>query len=239
MRKRILFKDEEISHEIERRIKEEHLKAGDRLPSERQMAEEFGVQRDTVRCALDILLKKGEIVRKPRHGYYVAQQRIVIDVNNLHAVKKEIEDVGIKSRSILLSYELVSINKKLSERMHLPQGTLCCQILRIRYDDEKPISLERSYVNAAHVPGLSREDLQSRSLTSILRRRYGINLVSADQRITQVYPDDMEAELLRVDKNEPLIRYEGLMYDRKGRLIELFDNTILPDSMEFRIRDFA
>ena len=45
MRKRILFKDEEISREIERRIREERLKEWDRLPSERQLAEEFGVQR--------------------------------------------------------------------------------------------------------------------------------------------------------------------------------------------------
>lgn len=63
MRKRILFKDEEISREIERRIREERLKEWDRLPSERQLAEEFGVQRDTVRSALEILIKKGVLIR--------------------------------------------------------------------------------------------------------------------------------------------------------------------------------
>ena len=44
MRKRILFRDEEIAREIEMRIEDERLKEGDRLPSERQLAVEFGVQ---------------------------------------------------------------------------------------------------------------------------------------------------------------------------------------------------
>ena len=62
MRKRILFKDEEISREIERRIHDERMNEWDRLPSERQLAEEFCVQRDTVRCALEILVKKGVLI---------------------------------------------------------------------------------------------------------------------------------------------------------------------------------
>lgn len=49
----------------------------------------------------------------------------------------------------------------------------------------------------------------------------------------------MEAELLRIRKNEPLVRYEGLIYDRKDRLIEYFDNVMLPYSLEFHIRDYA
>ena len=239
MRKRILFKDEEISREIERQIEEKRLKEGDRLPSERQLAEEFGVQRDTVRCALEILMKKGVLIKRPRQGYYVAQKRIKLDLNNFRSVKKEIENIGRNNRAIMLDFEMISMGKKLSEMTQLPEGTLCYQILRIRYDNEKPMSLERSYLIADHVPGLNQEDLEQRSLATLLRQDYGITLVSAHQRITQVYADDMESELLRISKDEPIIRYEGLIHDRKDRLIEFFDNVVLPDSIEFHIRDYA
>ena len=239
MRKRILFKDEEISREIERRITEERMKEGDRMPSERQLAEDFGVQRDTVRCALEILLKKGVLVKRPRRGYYVAPKRIELNLNNFSAIKKEIESIGRDHRSILLSYEMISMGSKLSEMTRLPEGTMCYQMVRIRYDKESPISLERSCLIAEHVPGLSKEDLEHRSLASILRQDHGITLVRADQRITQVSAGDMEAELLRVDRGEPLIRYEGLIHDRRGRLIEFFDNYVIPDSIEFRMRDFV
>lgn len=239
MRKHILFKDEEISREIERRIRDDRMGVGDKLPSERQLAEEFEVQRDTVRCALDILLKRGLIIKKPRQGYYVAPKKIEINVNNFRSVKKDIENLGRNSKSIMLNYEMISMSKKLSEITQLPEGTLCYQVLRIRYDGEKPISVERSNIVAEYVPGLSREDLEQRGLASTLRHEYGITLVSARQRITQVYGDDMEAELLRISKNEPLIRYEGLLYDKKDRLIEYFNNVVLTDIIEFHIRDFA
>lgn len=239
MRKRILFKDEEIAREIERRIEAERLKEGDRLPPERQLAEEFGVQRDTVRCALTVLVKKGVLVRRPRKGYFVAPKRIELNVNNFRSVKKDIESIGRSNRTVMLNYEIISMSKRLSEMTELPEGTLCYQVLRIRYDNEKPMSLERSYIIAEHVPGLTREELEHRSLASILRQEYGITLVSAQQRITQVYADDLEAELLRIGRDEPIIRYEGLIYDRKNRLIEFFDNVVLPENIEFRIRDFA
>lgn len=239
MRKRILFRDEEISREIEMRIVEGRMKEGDKLPSERQLAEEFGVQRDTVRCALDTLIKKGVIVKVPRRGHFVAHKRIEVNLSNFRTIRREVESIGETYRAITLSYEKVCISRQLAETMQLDEGTLCYQILRIRYDNNKPMSIESAYVVAEHVPELSRDELEDRSLASILRQRYGIILSGADQRITQVYPGNMEAELLRVGKDEPLIRYEGLLYDRKGRLIQYFDNMIVPDSIEFHIRDFA
>jgi DNA-binding GntR family transcriptional regulator len=101
------------------------------------------------------------------------------------------------------------------------------------------MSLEKSYLVAEHVPDMSREDLEQHNLGSLLKNRYGLSLSRVQQRITQVYADDMEAELLRVSRNEPLIRYDGMIYDRKDRLIEYFDNVVVPDNIEFHIRDFA
>lgn len=239
MRKRILFKEEEISREIERRIESERLREGDRLPSERELAEEFGVQRGTVRCALEVLLHEGVIVKRPRQGYFAAPKRIEINLNNFRSIMKDVEMVGIYKKSIILNLEMISMSKRLSEITELQEGTLCYQLLRLRYDSKRPISLEKSYIIAEHVPEMRREDLEHQTLGAFLKNRYGIHLASAHQHITQVYGGDMETELLRISRNEPLIRYEGLLYDRKDRLIEYFDNAIIPDSIEFHIWDYA
>ena len=123
MRKRILFKDEEISREIERRIREERLKEWDRLPSERQLAEEFGVQRDTVRSALEILIKKGVLIRKPRKGHFVAPRRIEINLDQIRSIIREIERVRNDNRSIMLNLEMISMSEKLACRDSLLSDT--------------------------------------------------------------------------------------------------------------------
>ena len=239
MRKRVLFRDEEISREIERQIEEERLKERDRLPSERSLAEEFGVQRDTVRSALEILVKKGVLIRKPRKGYFIAPRKIEINLNHIRSIIKEIERVRNDNRSVMLNYEMISMGKSLAEITRLPEGTLCYQILRIRYDNDRPVSLEKSYLIAEHVPGMSRKDIETHALGSLMKNRYGITLASVHHRITQVYADDIEAELLRISKKEALVRYEGMIFDRKDRLIEYFDNVVMPDNIEFHIRDYA
>lgn len=239
MRKKILFRDEEISREIKWYIEDMRMGEGSRIPSERELAEHFGVQRDTVRSALEILLKNGVLIKKPRLGYYVAPKRIEFDLNNFRSMKQAIERLGRESRALLLTFEKISMNEKLAEKTLMPEGTLCYRIMRLRYENDRTFSFERSYLISEHVPGLCQEDVNLKSLSAVLRSKYGIKLANSHQRITQVYANDMEAELLRIRRDEPLMRYEGLVYDRQGRLIEFFDNVLRIESVEFRIRDYA
>ena len=72
MKKNLLTLDVALSKEIKYMLKEEHYLPGDKLPSERKLAELFHVQRLTVRGALNLLLQDKTIISKPRSGYYVA-----------------------------------------------------------------------------------------------------------------------------------------------------------------------
>ena len=55
MKKNLLTLDVALSKEIKYMLKEEHYLPGDKLPSERKLAELFHVQRLTVRGALNHL----------------------------------------------------------------------------------------------------------------------------------------------------------------------------------------
>ena len=239
VRKKILFKDEEISLELQYQIETKRLREGCRLPSERQLAEEFGVQRNTVRSALGILLKKGVLVKKPRQGYFVAPKRVELNIKDLSSIKKDIADIGNKYRTIVLNFEKISLDRELAEKTGLPEGSICYQILRLRYDEDRPISIERSYLIADRTPDLTREEVTQKPSSSILRQKYGISLGSLQQKIAHVYSNGMESVLLKTSRGEPLIRYEGMIYDKKGCLVEFFNNVILADGIEFRVRNFA
>jgi DNA-binding LacI/PurR family transcriptional regulator len=65
------FKD--IADEILRIIKSRNMRSGDRLPSEKQLAEFFGVSHLTVRRALDLLAEKELIHKQPSRGNFVGK----------------------------------------------------------------------------------------------------------------------------------------------------------------------
>ncbi|HCN89985.1 MAG TPA: GntR family transcriptional regulator, partial [Oxalobacteraceae bacterium] len=62
---------DEIAHQIEARILEGSLKAGDSLPPERQFAEEFGVSRSSLREAIQKLESRGLLTSRQGGGTYV------------------------------------------------------------------------------------------------------------------------------------------------------------------------
>jgi GntR family transcriptional repressor for pyruvate dehydrogenase complex len=62
---------EQIAEQIERRILSGELTSGDRLPTERQLAEQFHVSRTAVREAMKSLAQKGLVDMRPGRGTIV------------------------------------------------------------------------------------------------------------------------------------------------------------------------
>src|SRR5947208_2079570 len=52
---------------------------GDRLPSENELAERYGVQNLTVRKGLHVLVREGLIVSRPKRGYFVREGGQIMD----------------------------------------------------------------------------------------------------------------------------------------------------------------
>ena len=62
---------ERVAVQIEQRILDGELRSGDRLPTERELAEQFQVSRTAVREALKILAQKGLVDMRPGRGTIV------------------------------------------------------------------------------------------------------------------------------------------------------------------------
>ncbi len=62
---------EKIVEQIERRILAGEIKVGDQLPSERELAEQFGVSRTAVREAVKALSQKGLLEVHPGRGTFI------------------------------------------------------------------------------------------------------------------------------------------------------------------------
>lgn len=64
-----------IAAELSRRITDRELAPGDKVPSTRQVAQEFGVALATAAKALDVLRAEGLVITRPRSGTVVAPRR--------------------------------------------------------------------------------------------------------------------------------------------------------------------
>jgi GntR family transcriptional regulator, transcriptional repressor for pyruvate dehydrogenase complex len=62
---------EQVAEQVEKRILAGELRSGDRLPTERELAEQFHVSRTAVREAMKILAQKGLVDMRPGRGTIV------------------------------------------------------------------------------------------------------------------------------------------------------------------------
>ena len=74
-------------------IRSGDLKSGQVVPSERRLADEFGVARATVREAMQGLITLG-VIEKRGNGFYVLGDRLpALDLNGLDRTKRLVEDL--------------------------------------------------------------------------------------------------------------------------------------------------
>jgi GntR family transcriptional repressor for pyruvate dehydrogenase complex len=87
---------EQIVAQIEERILNGELHPGDRLPAERELAEQFGVSRTAIREAMKALMQSGLVVIQPGRGTFVSDSTSRVVRNSIDMLVRVGNETGIK-----------------------------------------------------------------------------------------------------------------------------------------------
>lgn len=234
---KFLNKDELVANEIKLYILKNNLEEGQKLFSEREIAERTGVQRATVRSALAILEEEGIIENKERSGRYISHPRISTNLQQIKSFSEKTTDLGDELITRLLSFERIETDKKLYKKIKCPIGTPVFKITRVRNivrdNGVLPIAIEYAYIPEMMAEKLMKYDLEERSLFDILINEYKRVPDSEDQIIEIVYADEFEAKNLNIDKMTALVRKSGLTFDKDGNVIQYINAIMKKDWVEF------
>lgn len=232
MRKNLLTMDVILAKEIKYMLEKNGYRPGDKLPSERILAEKFNVQRQTIRNALTLLVQEKYIRPVQRKGYFVAPTRILISTRQFtrNFIPAE-RDADMVCR--LHGFERILADKHLSGKMLIPENTPVFRITKVYYENKIPLNLDCSYTPADIYPGLTPQMAEEKKILNLLLDNLQIEIAKSNQKVTLIYVNEKEAELLQVPPGSPLMKYKGLVYDRQGRLINFFENIMKMDEFAF------
>ncbi|MGC0272575.1 GntR family transcriptional regulator [Pseudactinotalea sp. Z1739] len=203
----------------------------DMLPTERQLAERFGVSRMTVRQALNGLREDGVLRSVRGVGTFVARPR-VSKGPSLTSFSEDLAARGYDPRTELIAAEEIPAPTHIAVDLGISPGTTIYRIERLRLGDGSPMCHEEVCLHAARFPGLLEEDL-AQSLYRLLERRYGVRLQRAHQDVRAVNLGERTAQLLDVEPNSAALHVKRVSRDQRGRVVESGQSLCRGDLYDF------
>jgi GntR family transcriptional regulator len=194
---------------------------GERFPTDRELTDEYGVSRHTVREAVRSLQDDGVIVRLRGRGSFVNETRFEQPLGTIYSLFETIEASGATQESIVITQELVR-NVQASVVLALDPAAELFHLERVRLADGAPIAYDRVWVGADRGAALMSCDFSRTSLYEQLKTAGGVAPSSGTERIRPVIPGPLEADQLGLELGEPVLEI-----DRRTKVGE--------DPLEWRI----
>lgn len=202
---------------------------GERVPSEHEIEDTFGVSRITAKRALDELAAEGLVTRQRGTGTVVTFRppassmsgEAVGLIENFLAMALE-TDVDI------LGFDYVPAPPRVAEALAIEPGALVQETIRTRKKDGIVFSYSLTHIPEDIGRLYQKEDIANHPMLTLLERT-GHSIKRARQMITATLADNIIGPALGVRVGSPLLKVTRVVYDADDRAVEVIVVHYRPD----------
>ncbi|WAC75205.1 histidine utilization repressor [Roseateles sp. SL47] len=176
---------------------------GERLPSESELTEAFGVSRMTVNRALRELHQEGMVERVQGVGSFVAQLHRIASTLTVRDVHDDIAERGHQHEADVQVLETVKATAEQAQQFQLKPGARLFHSVIVHRDNGVAVQCEDRWVNPACAP-----DYMAQDFTQVTPTHYLLEvapLSEARYTIEAELPSALEARLLDMPHAEPCL----------------------------------
>ncbi|GLY12159.1 GntR family transcriptional regulator [Pseudobacillus badius] len=221
----------QLRNKIEGLINEGHYR--NKIPSERQLMDEYEVSRSTVREAVAHLVREGIVEKVHGKGTFISSKVIQDWLGSLTSTTETIRKMGMEPGARLITHGIIEPPEEIVEAMGLQKAYF---IKRVRYANDIPLAIELQYYPVDIGSQLAKFDIDKGTLFDLMEENLGIQLAEAEQLITSGFLSAEDAELLEVADSFNVLNTERKLMDHSGRLIEYYVASFRSDMYSFRIK---
>ena len=227
---------QQVAQQLEQAVNSGELRYGDKIMSESEMSQHYGVSRVTVRRAVDRLVESGVLSRRQGKGTYVSFPAFMEDiVVKEHSFTVSCLNKNRRPSTKVVSNSVVTVRGELMHKLQLPGPTQMVRLVRIRYVDGAPAIYEEDYFPMKYEMLLGMQ-LDDRSIFGFLAEEMNIFPRNYIDEFRVQYPSAQQAKYLGIPQEKPLLGVFQWVLDADGNVIYYNDEHIISDSHPFTIR---
>jgi GntR family transcriptional regulator len=214
----------------------ERTPAGQRLPSEPDLAKQLGVSRATLRDAMRTFETQGLVRRRQGSGTFVVGKSQVLDsgLEVLESLETMAQRLGLVVSVTNLSVEQVAADQAAAENLNLTVGAPLLRVRRVMCADGRPVAY---LVDNLPEGVLGMEDLTAdfhgSVLDTLLQRGDALTVSRADISATNAAAD--VAKALEIQRGDVLLRFVSRLYAGDGRVLDYSTSYFIPGYFHFHV----
>lgn len=228
-----MTKYEIIISDIRKKIQDGTYVVNEKLPTEAELGQRYGVSRITIKKAIDQLVLEGLVIKRRGAGTFVKgiseqEGKFQLQMNGLFSTIDK-----SKIRSEVLRFEVVPAGEMVAEKLKIDPEDFVYYCVRFRDDGEHWKVIDYVYMPIDLIQGL-KKDVLYRSLYNYIENTLGLRIQSAHRVIRAVRPNEDDKTYLGVKDGDPILSIEQVGYLDSGIPFEFSDQHHIGDEFEFK-----
>lgn len=187
-------------------------KAGESLPAENELALRFGVNRHTLRRAIDELVTDGLVERRHGKGVFVLEPTINYSIGSTTRFTETLQSQGRSTTSRVLRKQVIPARGTIASRLKIIDGDEVIFIETLRTVESKPFCIISHFIPLKLFPDVL-ESYDDGSLHEFLTIHHGIKLIRKESLVSAILPEAEDATLLNMPRHAPVLRVKSLNLD--------------------------
>jgi len=209
-----------IANSIRDKIKNNEYVYGERLPYEHELCTLYNCNKQTMKKALAILVKEGFILRRRGSGTYVKDSKTISPINLSSVIyTRPFTNLYNDVKSEVIKFTVIQADDFIASKLQIQKADFVYHIIRSRYINDKPYSLEITYMPINVIPNLRIDHLEN-SIYSYIEDNLNLKIQSGHKKITSSLSTPLEQKYLFLKENEPYIQIEQIAYLSSGEIFE-------------------
>lgn len=207
--------------------------AKSRILSEKEICEEFGVSRITVRKTIDELVKGGLVEKVQGKGTFVKEKIFEQKLNRLYRFRDELAKQGVVTVVDMKGFNIVTADNGLAEKLEIEAGKDVFMIERFFLSQDKPYAKEISYIPRTLCWDLKMEGVLKNGLYSSLNS-HGIFPDKAIEHLKIATMTKKISEELMRKRGEAYVEFNRITYCN-GVVVEYAESNVCGDMFVYTV----
>lgn len=202
-------------------------KVGERIESEKEIQDLYGVSRITVRQAVDALEKEGYLIKKRGLGTFVVGSRgITSDIFQYRSFEDIARNSGAEPRMLAGEITVTIPPKDIQQIMNLELNECCMIYKKVGQIDDVRFAYVISYIPMTEVQ--NEEDFKEYINQDAFKNPY-----RTENQIMAILPGEEVSKALHIDSGQPIFYHRSILYNIDDALLGIVDTYYRGDMFSY------